>query len=202
MTISVLMQYCIVLSSNLILGPTVIPEWHKIYGKKCWRCGTYKRRLILHSGNVVEFIIQRFYCPETKLTYSLLPFFIERYERHTNSVIEEFLRDHLIHGQPIDELVDELPPSVWTIRRWTKRFCKRLKEYPKKLERYLTLVVPQFRAAASGDYSLAGRMKNVLDSAKLLCNDSYQLLLCGSISYANLAVTLQTRLDQLSGFAD
>jgi hypothetical protein len=159
MTIPVLMQCCVVLTNTTILVPAVVPEWHEIYAKTHWRCGTYCRNLILHNGEVIVFIIQRFYCPETKLTYSLLPFFIERYDRHINSVIEEFLRDHLINGRSTDELADELndafAPSAWTIRRWAKRFCKRLEQYPQMLERYLTYLVPQFRVAASEDGPLA-----------------------------------------------
>jgi hypothetical protein len=205
MTIPVLMQCCVGLikDGNVILVLAAVPQWHEIYNKKHWKCGTYRRSLILHSGEVIVFIIQRFYCPETKLTYSLLPFFITRYERHINSVIETFLRDHLINERSPAELADELndasAPSDWTIKRWAKRFCEGLEQYAKLLERYLTYLVPQFRVAASGDCPLAVRVEKFLDNAKFLCDNSLQLLLNSALSYVNRAVAIQIHQERLLG---
>lgn len=197
------MQCSVVLTSTIILGPTTVPKWHEIHDKTHWRCGTYCRNLILHSGEVIVFVIQRFYCPETKLTYSLLPFFITRYERHINSVIEAFLRDHLINGRSYAELADELndafAPSDWTIRRWAKRFCQGLNQGAKLLEKYLTYLVPQFRVAASGDCPLAVRVEKFLNNAKLLCDNSLQLLLNSALSYVNRAIAIQIHQERLLG---
>jgi len=38
---------------GIIYGPRGIPKWHPLFGKKCWRCGSYTRKLILEDGSVV-----------------------------------------------------------------------------------------------------------------------------------------------------
>jgi len=80
------------------------------------------RKLILYDERVIFIIVYRFYCPETKKTYSLLPFFIRRYERHINTVIEDALKNNFIEGVSAETLAEEPSPSPWTIRRWLKKF--------------------------------------------------------------------------------
>jgi len=111
MTILTLIKPLFNKQTKRIYGPQEIPPWHFLYGRKHWRCGHYERKLRLYD-----------YSPETKKTYSLLPFFISRYERHINTVLEDVLLGYLVDGLPAEKLAEEPAPSPWTVRRWIHKF--------------------------------------------------------------------------------
>jgi len=177
--------------NKIYYGPQQIPKWHELYQKKCWRCGWYERKLILYDKIVITLIIYRFYCPETKKTYSLLPFFINRYERHINTVIEDALREYFIEGISAEKLAEEPSPSPWTIRRWIKKFQDKLDYTRQKVEEFLIGNVPDYRPTAAWRNTNKHKFIDFLNKADLLPIGMKNLHLFGSLSYLYYVAAIQ-----------
>lgn len=176
------------LKIKAIYGPQSIPAWHPLYHKKCWRVGWYRRKLILYDKTVIEVYIYRFYCLETKKTYSLLPFFISRYERHINTVIEDVLQEHFDNGASAGRLAEEPAPSPWTIRRWISKFGSKLDDLRRQVEEFLVSNLEPYLPAA---WNTTRTFDNLLKKAKLLPIINKNLYLYGSLSYLFYAATVQ-----------
>jgi hypothetical protein len=169
------------LKVKIIYGPQSIPPWHHLYHKKCWRVGWYKRKLILYDKTVIEIYVYRFYCLETKKTYSLLPFFVSRYERHINTVIEDVLQKYFSNSSSIEGLAEEPAPSPWTIRRWISKFGSRLDDLHQKVEEFLISNLESYLPAAWNTTSRT--FDDLLKKAQLLPIINKNLHLYGSLSY-------------------
>lgn len=170
------------LKSKAIYGPQSIPAWHPLYHKKCWRVGWYRRKLILYDKTVIEIYIYRFYCLETKKTYSLLPFFISRYERHINTVIEDVLQEYFNNGaSPLQLAAEDLVPSPWTIRRWIAKFGSGLDDLRQKVEEFLSSNLESYLPAAAK--STCQTFDGFLQKAKLFPGSNQNIPLHGCLSY-------------------
>lgn len=172
-------------------GPQVIPMWHPLYQKHYWRCGWYRRKLILYDKRVIFIIVYRFYCPETKKTYSLLPFFITRYERHINTVIEDTIKNHFYEGLSAEALAEEPSPSPWTIRRWLKKFQINIHDIRPKVEEFLIANVPVYHPTAAWISSIQCILRDLLQKVKQLPIPGKDLYLYGSLSYLQYVAAVQ-----------
>lgn len=179
------------LKNNCIYGPQEIPRWHPLFGRKCWRCGWYKRSLRLYDNKVIAVYVYRFYCPETKKTYSLLPFFIFRYERHINTVIEEILKDLLCKQVGADSLAEEPAPSPWTIRRWKRKFGCLMEEIHRSLDQFLISQDPSYLPAANRVPINSGSFPEILRKVQKLQIPVSNLLQYGTLSYALYTHSIQ-----------
>lgn len=166
-----------------IYGPQEIPKWHPLSNTKCWRCGFYKRKLILYDLTVVTIVIYRFYSPIHKKTYSLLPFFIQRYERHINSVIEDILKKHFLEGVSIERLASIPVPSPWTIRRWVKRFRERFEVLQSKVEQFLVLYQHQYQSQRIMTHSFHHQLQALFQKGDLLAKESKEIQLYSVLSH-------------------
>jgi hypothetical protein len=169
----------------------VIPAWHPLYGKRYWRCGWYQRNLILYDKRVIYIIVYRFYCPETKTSYSLLPFFINRYERHINSTIEDTLTNHFKEGLSAEKLAEEPSPSPWTIRRWIKKFHTRLIDIRRNVEEFLITNDPQYHPTAAWNNSFSSIWDDLHHKAKHLPIQAKDVALYGCLSYLQYVAAVQ-----------
>jgi len=181
MTILTLIKPFINMNTKRIYGSQEIPSWHFLYGKKYWRCGYYERKLRLFDKSVVIVVVYRFYCPETGETYSLLPFFISRYERHINTVLEDVLLGYLVDGLSIEDLSEEPAPSPWTVRRWIHKFSNVLEETKQSVENFLIHHVSDYHPVTVPISSHS--LKTLLDKASHLELNQNHLYLFGSLSY-------------------
>jgi hypothetical protein len=177
--------------TKLIHGPCKIPEWHPLFGKKCWRCGWYKRNLILYDQTIITIVVYRFYCPETKKTYSLLPFFVKRYERHINTTIEEIIKAYFLTKTSVEELATEPRPSPRTIRRWLSRFRENLNDLRQMVEEYLIRNVPQYLPTAAWHSTMKEQLTDLLNKTDQLPIIDKDPPLYGSLSYLNYAAAIQ-----------
>jgi len=175
----------------IIFGLQSIPPWHHLYHKKCWRVGWYRRKLILFDKTVIEIYVYRFYCLETKKTYSLLPFFISRYERHICTVIEDILLEYIDHGVSAERLAEEPAPSPWTIRRWVKKFGSKMSELRQKAEEFLINNLESYLPITQKD--MPHTFSGLLEKAKLLPIPGKNLHLYGSLSYLFYAAAVQNQ---------
>jgi hypothetical protein len=175
------------LHNNRLYGLDEIPQWHPLYGKKVHRCGWYIRKLNLYDKHIIEIVVYRFYFPELKKTYSLLPFFISRYERHINTVIEDTLYKYLVEGISPNNLAEEPAPSPWTIRRWVGKYVPKLEHFEESAE---ALLVKLFSLRPVCN-KLASSFKELFDSyerkAEEMEKDLNFLRLYGSFSYITYA---------------
>lgn len=164
-----------------IYGSQEIPPGHFLYGHKHWRCGHYERKLHLYDKSVIIVVVYRFYSPETGKTYSLLPFFISRYERHINTVLEDVLFGYLVNGLPAENLAEEPAPSPWTIRRWIRKFGDVLENAKQSVEKYLIRNVPNYHPVTFpvGSHPL----KTLLSKASYLESNKDHLLFFSPLSY-------------------
>jgi hypothetical protein len=179
------------LQTHILYGPQVIPQWHPLFGKRCWRCGWYRRKLIFYDQRVLLIVVYRFYCPETKTTYSLLPFFIDRYERHINTVIEDVLIRYFLEGASIETLAEEPAPSPWTIKRWLKKFQDRFILIRQSVEEFLITNVPEYHPTAAWENSFPHRLNDLLHKANRLAIPMNHLVLYGSLSYLQYVTAVQ-----------
>lgn len=179
------------LKNNCIYGPQEIPRWHPLYGKKCWRCGWYTRKLRLYDKKVVTIHVYRFYCPETKKTYSLLPFFISRYERHINTVIEDVLKGLLTEALSVEQLAEEPFPSPWTIRRWHRKFGCLLEDIHESVEQLLISQNHSYLPAANRGPTNSSTLSEILRKIQMLQISTNNLFLYGAFSYALYAHAIQ-----------
>lgn len=166
-----------------IYGPQEIPKWHPLSDTKCWRCGFYKRKLILYDLTVVTIVIYRFYSPIHKKTYSLLPFFIQRYERHINSVIEDILKEYFLKGVPIERLAVIPAPSPWTIRRWVNRFRERFEDLREKVEQFLVIHRHQYQSQKILNHSFQYKLQDLFQKGNLLSRESEDIHFYSILSY-------------------
>jgi len=164
-----------------IYGPQSIPSWHFLYGKKYYRCGHYERKLRLYDKTIISVVVYRFYYPETKKTYSLLPFFISRYERHINTVLEDVLLGSLVDGISSEKLAEEPAPSPWTVHRWIQKFSAILEEAKHSVEHFLIHYVPDYYPATLTANSHP--LNSLLDKASHLESNKNHLSFFGSLSY-------------------
>jgi hypothetical protein len=195
MTILTWMELVINTSKDLILeGKKEIPSWHHLYGKKCWKCGSYIRRLILYDGRILLYRIYRYYSPEEKKTYSLLPFFIQRYERHINTVIEAVLESHLIDdfNKKDNEFSKKEVPSEWTERRWIKKFKTRLSELENNFEEFLSKYYPEYLPASKSTVSMGQQIQQLFEKAKIMVNNEINKIYpYGELSFCLLGQAIQ-----------
>jgi len=166
-----------------IYGPQEIPKWHPLFNTKCWRCGFYKRKLILYDMTVVTIVIYRFYSPIHKKTYSLLPFFIQRYERHINSVIEDVLKEYFLKGVPIERLAVTPAPSPWTIRRWVNRFQERFEDLRTRVEQFLVTHRQQYQSQKILNHSFQHKLQDLFQKSELLSIRSEDIFRYSILSY-------------------
>ena len=159
------------LSKGILHGPTTVPNWHPLYDKKYYSWGTYSRKLHLYNQRTITVIIHRFYCPETKKTYSLLPFFIEPYQRHINTVIEECILLYILNGKSYESLSRYPYPSQRTIRRWVNKFINTIDDKLVILEKFLSSRMPSYRIADSPLYSIVQKVMYLLDNVKYVIDN-------------------------------
>ena len=176
---------------DTLYGPQNIPVWHPLYGKPHWRCGWYRRKIILYDKRVIFIIVYRFYCLETKTTYSLLPFFIQRYERHINTTIEEILQRYFCENAPVESLAEEPSPSPWTIRRWIKKFKQRLPHIRQSVEEFLIANEPQYHLIAAWCNSPLAIWNDLIQKANRLPIPNKNLILYGAFSYLEYVAAIQ-----------
>jgi len=196
MTILTKIQLVFNIMNNKILeGEKEIPKWHHLYGKRCWRCGTYLRSLILYDGRIVQYRIYRYYSPEEKKTYSLLPFFIQRYERHINTVIQSVLEHHFVVGignEAKDEFSKQEVPSEWTERRWIKKFKSKFNELESNFEEFLCRYYPEHLPASENAVSIGQKMQHMFDKTKIMINGKIdKILQYGELSFCLLAQSIE-----------
>jgi hypothetical protein len=178
-------------NGTIIYGPQQIPEWHPLSKLKCWRCGWYQRKLILYEQTVINIIIYRFYCPETRKTYSLLPFFISQYERHINTTIEHVITAYFLENTSVEDLATEPTPSPWTIRRWLKKFQADLAELRQKVEEFLIGNLFTYRPTAAWNNTIPQQLNDFLAKTDLLPFFLKEPYLYGRLSYLNYATAVQ-----------
>lgn len=189
MTIVTWMTLTFNTKSDIILdGEKEIPKWHYLYGKKCWKCGTYVRKLLLYDGRILRYRIYRYYSPEEKKTYSLLPFFIQRYERHINTVIEAVLELYLTDDIEKEdrEFSKKEVPSEWTERRWIKNFKTRFRELESNFEEFLSKYYPEYLPAREGAISIWQQIQRLLGKAKIMVDNKINKI----YPYGNLSFCL------------
>lgn len=151
--------------------------------------GWYQRKLILYDKTVVLIIVYRFYCLETKKTYSLLPFFVSRYERHINTVIEDVLQEYFNHGASIERLAEEPSPSPWTIRRWIGKFSGSLDGLGHEVEKFLINNLATYLPSAGK--TTPQTFDSLLKKAQLLPITIKNTHLYGCLSYLFYAAAVQ-----------
>jgi hypothetical protein len=179
------------LQTIVLYGPQVIPKWHPLFGKRYWRCGWYIRKLILYDKRVISIVIYRFYCPETRTTYSLLPFFINRYERHINTVIEDVLIRYFLENASTEALAEEPAPSPWTIRRWIKKLQDKLTGIRQSVEEFLITNNQEYHPTAAWINSFAYIFNDLLQKVNQLPIQKKHLALYGPISYLQYIAAVQ-----------
>ena len=145
------------LIKKCFIGPMEMPDKHPLKGKKYYKCGCYKRKLILYDRRVITVIVYRFYCPETKKTYSLLPHFITRYQRHINTVIEDILQKYFAEGTSAEN----------------------------RVEKFLIGNIPSYRVATQNSETMLNKLSEIKRKADLIMEHikSYDIHLAGAISY-------------------
>jgi hypothetical protein len=147
-----------------------------------YRWGQYLRCLILYSGVVVKVVIQRYYSPETKRTYSLLPFYITRYQRYINTIIEEVLIQRLVEGQSYEQIEQNGPPLKKTICRWNKWVSARLDVLREKLTMYLVHKNSEYFSVSTAKNGVGEKLEDLLAKGKLLSSKEENIQY-GSLSY-------------------
>jgi hypothetical protein len=184
------------LHNNILYGPDEIPIGHHLYGKKHHRCGCYKRSLRFYDKRIITVIVYRFYCPETLKTYSLLPHFITRYERHINTVIEDVLSRYFRGDSNVDFLAEDPSPSPWTVRRWIKKFSLMIEDAMDKVEKFLIEKIPSYRPVSVSTSSMLAKLDDVLTKAHIIMDytTSDNLYLYGPMSYYFYAADMQSFL--------
>jgi len=175
---------------GILHGPSTIPTWHPLYGKKYYSWGKYIRKLQLYDGRIITVVIYRFYCPEERKTYSLLPYFITSYQRHINTVIEDCILSHILNDRSFDSLSRYPAPKYRTVKRWVNNFIYSVDNTLEKVEQFLSFQLPSYRIADSPLYTVAQKVKYIFDNAKHIINnpDSYEAY--GKLSYINYAIAV------------
>lgn len=180
------------ISNGILHGPTVIPNWHPLYGTKYYSWGTYTRKLHLYDGRIITIIVHRFYYPEAGKTYSLLPFFIKSYQRHINTIIEECILAYILNGKSFESLSGHPSPSYRTVRRWVNNFIHSIDDKLEKFELFLSSHLPSYRIADSPLDSLIQKVIYLFDNTKYVIDNSNSYHAYGKLSYINHAIAVQT----------
>lgn len=103
---------------------------------------------------------------ETKKTYSLLPHFITRYQRHINTVIEDILQKYFAEGTSAENLAEV--PSPWTIRRWIYTFSKMIVSAEDRVEKFLIGNIPSYRVATQNSETMLNKLSEIKRKADLI----------------------------------
>lgn len=177
------------LHKNRLYGLDRIPRWHPLFNKKHHRCGHYIRKLRLYDKRIIEIVAYRFYCPELKKTYSLLPFFISRYERHISTVIEDALFRHLLGKETLEKLAEDPSPSPSTVKRWIGKFVPGLREQEIAVESLLQRLHPLRPIPKSSSWSEL--FESFMFKARALETTLNYIYLYGPFSYINYAAGIQ-----------
>jgi len=151
-------------------------------GKKCYPWGTFTRSLTLYSQEKIDVVVQRIYCPDTERTYSLLPFYITRYQRFVNTIIEDVFKSIFIDGQSCEEIEQNGPPLRKTITRWKKWILARIDKLRKCLAELLIKEEPEYFSVSSAKWEAGKKLEELLENAKMLASEE-DILLYGSLSY-------------------
>lgn len=190
--ISLFTQFFKTISNGILHGPNVIPDWHPLYGRKHYSWGTYKRKLQLYDSTTITVIIYRFYCPEERKTYSLLPFFITSYQRHINTVIEDCILGHILEKKSLNSLSSHPVPKYRTIRRWVNNFIYSIDYNLLIFEQYLCSRLPSYNIADSPLKTLTQKVIYLFDNVKHIINNSDSYHVHGKLSYINHAIAVET----------
>ncbi len=157
---------------NIIFeGEKEIPKGHFLFGKRVWKCGSYIRKLTLYCGRIIQIRIYRFYSLDTRETYSLIPFFIQPYERHINTVIESVLEVFFEYG--VDEsYCKRETPSEWTERRWIKKYVPKIEDLNQRLAEYMVQNYPNYLPADKPLDSKGGILESISESVAFIFSHS------------------------------
>jgi len=166
----------------VIHGPNKVPEWHPLYDEKYQSWGTYERKLSLEDGTRVTVIVYRFYHPERKKTYSILPFFISPYQRHINKVIEDCIIMYIRDGQSLESIARIPSPTERTIIRWIRKFIEGLDDLLNKFESFLSTRIPTHRVATQPLNTVREKVDYLLGKASEIIGSHY-IGTYGVISY-------------------
>ena len=166
----------------IIHGPLDIPEGHILFGKRLYRWGHYTRSLILMSGKKIKVVVQRFYCPETKRTYSLLPFYITRYQRYINTIIEDVLKKRIIDGKSSDKIAASGPPLCKTIARWTREMRSKIESFREELKKYIIRKNAEYFSVDTPKNTIAEKFSALLGDGNELA-PAEDILQYGTLSY-------------------
>jgi hypothetical protein len=174
------------LNNIFIHGPQEIPEWHELYGKKYYRCGTYTRSLLLFDRVKVTFIIYRFYDPMAKRTYSLLPFYISPYQRHINTTIDLVLFMYFFQGKSFFSISVELDIGIETVRRRIQKFAARTPDIMHDIEKKLISERPGYRPASNPLYGIFDTVRIIIKNVCAFIQDKNFILDYGFLSWINI----------------
>lgn len=172
----------------IIYGPNEIPVGHKLYGRKLYRHGFYRRNLILFNGIHVEFVIFRF-CEKTSegyVTYSLLPFYISPFQRHINTRIDQVLQLFFFERKSMFSISKELDIGLPTIRRWISKFAAKSGDYDENTEKMMVDSQPCYRAASYSVNNVVALAKSIFKKVSQLSENIYLINGYGVISWINL----------------
>lgn len=166
-----------------MIGPLDIPKGHKLYGKKgIYRWGYYTRTLVLWSGVKIRVRVQRYYDPIARRSYSLLPFYIMRYQRHIITIIQDILEKRIINGLSYRQIETNKPPFKKTIKRWTKLVLAALDQLRKGIAKHLIQKGAEYFAVDTAKKTLKEKFEDLLSKAKELANEE-EILQYGALSY-------------------
>jgi hypothetical protein len=159
-----------------------MPKWYKLRGKKLYRWGHYTRTLVLYSGAKVKVRVQRFYCPEERRTISLLPFYITRYQRYINTIIEDVLKKVLIDMSSADKVEMAGPPLGKTIRRWAKWMLANLEQMRVGAAKLLIRRDAEYFSVGAAKGTAAGKFADLLEKGSRLASEE-DIMQYGALSY-------------------
>lgn len=176
----------------ILYGPTEIPTWHYLYGKKLYRHGTYSRSLLLSNRIKVTIVVFRFrelLPPGGKhksITYSLLPFYITPLERHINSTIDEVIESFFFQHKSLFNISNQLNLSIPTINRWITKFHRNANNINKTIENKLIYSKAGYRPADRPTQNIFDTVKLIFKKVFILVSNKNTLLEYGIISWLNL----------------
>lgn len=181
-------------------GDKKIPEGHFLFGKRVWKCGSYLRKLMLYAGRVIRIRIYRYYCLDDNKTYSLLPFFIQPYERHINTVIESVLEEYFkckVDIKTTDEFSKKETPSEWTERRWIKKYTPKIHELNQSIAEYMAGNYPNHHPADKALDSTICILESLNETVRFVfSNLTNWIYIYGYISFCFWIMSLKTIADK------
>jgi len=171
----------------IIYGPNEIPEGHELYGHKLTRHGTYTRNLILNGITLVVIIFR--FCEKTEtgyVTYSLLPFYITPFQRHSNMQIDRVLQLFFFEHRSMFSISKELNIGISTIRQWIYKFTTEIEHFVNGTEEMMIASKPGYRAASSPLNNVFEKVHLIFKKVFYLAKYKSLLLDFGVISWLNL----------------